>query len=143
MELCRLPPLPDGQLVVDRWTEPFWQACAKHRLTVPECLQCGLQRMPPTPFCPGCQGQTLRWVEVSGRGQIYSFTVVRRAIIAGMDTQIPYVPAVVSLQEYPAIRLISAVIDSDIANVGIGSAVTVAWRPGRDGRDLPFFELLL
>jgi uncharacterized OB-fold protein len=141
MERSRLPPLPDGELVVDRWTEPFWQSCAGQRLVVPECADCSLRRMPPTPFCPSCHGQAVRWIEVSGRGEIYSFTIVRRAIMAGMDQHIPYVPAVIAVREYPEIRLVSAVVDSDIAALRIGAPVTVVWHRDAGGHCLPLFTL--
>ena len=141
MERGRLPPLPEGRLAIDRWTEPFWRACTERRLTVAECPQCGTRRMPPTPFCPGCRGQQLRWLEVSGRGRIYTFTVVRRAILPGMQAHLPYAPAVISLEEYPQIRLISTVIDSDIAALQIDAPVSVSWHDDGDGQILPFFKL--
>jgi uncharacterized OB-fold protein len=141
MQKSRLPPLPGGHLAADRWTEPFWQYCAQRQLAVPECSNCALRRMPPTPFCPRCRGQTLRWIEVSGRGDIYAFTVVRRAIMPAMDAHIPYVPAVIALREYPELRLVSAVIDSDISALRTGAPVNVVWHEDAAGQTLPFFSL--
>lgn len=141
MELSQLPPLPDGTLITDRWTQEFWFACQRHQLCVPYCSQCSLHRMPPTPFCPSCLGRELSWRELSGRGVVFSYTVVRRAIPPAVEEQIPYVPAVIALQEHPDIKLISAIVDSDIERVCIGAEVSVVWRLDAAGQAIPFFEL--
>ena len=141
MELGRLPPLPEGILVTDRWTREFWVACQSHQLRVPGCSDCGLHRMPPTPFCPSCLGRELKWSNVSGRGIVFSYTVVRRAIPPAVDEQIPYVPAVIALEDCPDVKLVSAIIDSDIERVYIGASVSLVWRPDATGQALPFFEL--
>jgi len=141
MELSRQPPLPDGTLITDRWTQEFWSACQDHQLRVPYCSDCGLHRMPPTPFCPSCLGRELRWSDLSGHGIVFSYTVVRRAIPPAVEDQIPYVPAVIALQGCPDIKLISAIVDSDIERICIGAEVSVVWRPDAAGQALPFFEL--
>lgn len=142
MELSRQPPLPDGTLVTDRWTQDFWSACQGRQLRVPHCSACDLARMPPTPFCPGCLGRELNWRDVSGRGVVFSYTVVRRAIPPAREQDIPYVPAVIALQECPDIKLISAIVDSDIEQISIGADVSVIWRPDAAGQQLPFFQLI-
>ncbi len=52
--------LPGEQvrIAVNKDTEPFWQAAKEHRLVAPQCADCGAFRLPPTPFCPGCQSKS-------------------------------------------------------------------------------------
>jgi uncharacterized protein len=125
--IAKRPPISSVRLVTDRWTRPFWDAAADHRLVAPRCAECGRFRMPPTPFCPGCHSQVLEWPTLSGRGTIYSYTVVTRAIVPGTEDSIPYVPAVISLDGADETRLISNVVDVPIDCVHVGDAVSVVW----------------
>ena len=76
------PTLPSSivSLHADRWTAPFWEAARGHRLVAPRCMTCGAFRLPPAPFCWRCRAQDVEWVELSGRGTVYSFTVTRQAL---------------------------------------------------------------
>ena len=76
-----LPP-PDALFApeTDRWTEPFWRAAGEGRLVAPRCAKCGTFQMPPQPYCPECLSQEKDWVTLSGRGKLFSYTVMHRAI---------------------------------------------------------------
>ena len=78
-------------------TQPFWDGTAQHRLLLARCADCGHARMPPTPLCPCCQSQRIAWDDLSGRGEVYAYTIVERAILPDMDAHLPYVPAVITL----------------------------------------------
>ena len=67
--------------------------------------------MPPTPFCPICHSQVLLWEPLSGRGAVFSYTIVAHAILPEMQSHLPYVPAVISLEGADGVRLISNVVD--------------------------------
>ncbi len=116
-----------AQLHPDPWTEPFWLAAREHRLVAPRCKQCSAFRMPPSPFCWKCRAQSVDWVELSGRGSVYTYNVTRQALIPHLRPAVPYVIAVVELEGAPGARLISNVIDVDPAQVRIGLPVRVAW----------------
>jgi uncharacterized OB-fold protein len=139
--ISKRPPTGNFTLVSDVWTEPFWAAAREHRLVAPACADCGHFRMPPTPFCPVCQSQRIDWVTLSGRGSIYSYTIVERAIIPGMEEFLPYVPAVISFVDAGSARLISNIVDAPLKDLAVGRAVEVVWDDIEEDISLPRFVL--
>lgn len=127
MALARRPPPDLFKLAVNPWTQPFWDATRQHKLLLARCADCGHARMPPTPFCPRCQSQRVAWDELSGLGEVYSYTVVTRAIMPDMDAHLPYVPAVITLDGADGARLISNVVDVEVASLAVGMRVKVVW----------------
>lgn len=125
--IAKRPPAALFHLSTDHWTQPFWDAASQNRLVIPRCTDCGTHRMPPTPFCPACQSQSIHWVELSGRGKVYSYTVVSRAILPDMDDCLPYVPAVIELDGGGGTRLISNVVDVPVDVITVGAPVRVIW----------------
>lgn len=125
--IANFPPPELFQFATDSWTQPFWEAAREHRLTACQCASCGRFRMPPTPFCPNCRSQEVRWPTLSGRGTIFSFTVVERAILPSMAARIPYVPAVIEFEDAPGVRLISAVVGAPLGDIRIGGEVHAVW----------------
>ncbi len=128
-----------AHLAPDPWTEPFWLATREHRMVAPRCKQCSAFRMPPTPFCWKCRTQEVDWVELSGRGTVYTFNVTRQALVPFLRGAVPYVVAVIELEGAPGVRLISNVIDVDPALVRIGMPVRVAWDDIDDNVTIPRF----
>ena len=127
MAIAKRPPPELFKLSTNAWTQPFWDATARHELVAAQCADCGTFRMPPTPFCPCCQSQRIDWQTLSGRGEVYSYTIVERAILPGMDEHLPYVPAVITLDGAGGVRLISNVVDVELADIRVGMAVQVVW----------------
>lgn len=127
MALAKRPPPELFKLSTNSWTQPFWDATARHELVAAQCSDCGHFRLPPTPFCPCCRSQRITWVKLSGRGTVYAYTVVERAIMPGMDAHLPYVPAVIHLEGAGEARLISNVVDVDVAAIQVGMPVRVVW----------------
>ncbi|MGX9787776.1 Zn-ribbon domain-containing OB-fold protein [Mycobacterium sp. MMS18-G62] len=125
------------RIAVNKDTEPFWQAAKERRLVAPQCADCGTFRLPPTPFCPGCQSKTVNWVQLSGTATVYSYAVVHG--IPGMPDLI-VVPAVVDLPDAPGARLVSNIVDVAPTDVTIGMALHVDFSPIADGWLLPVFR---
>ncbi len=71
------------------WDE-FWEACRREMLVIQMCSDCGWFRHYPRPVCPKCQSWNAEWAEVSGRGTIWSWTVVHDAIDPAVAEKIPY-----------------------------------------------------
>jgi uncharacterized OB-fold protein len=133
MAIAKRPPPELFKLSTNAWTKPFWDATTRHVLVAAQCPDCGSFRMPPTPFCPCCQSQRISWTHLSGRGEVYSYTIVERAIMPGMGDHLPYVPAVITLEGAGGVRLISNVVDVDVTDVRVGMAVRVVWDDVADG----------
>jgi uncharacterized OB-fold protein len=125
----------------DVWTAPFWEAALEHRLVAQRCTGCGEFRMPPGPFCWNCQTQDAEWIDLPGTGTIYSFSITRQALIPQLADYVPYVVAVVDLDEAPGARLVSTVVDVDPDSVRIGDAVQVHWDDVHERTTVPRFRL--
>jgi uncharacterized OB-fold protein len=118
-------------------TEPFWAAAARGELVVPQCSACGLRFFVPEPACPRCFSDTWEYTTTSGRGTVYSVTVVHRTPGAGFET--PFALAIVDLDDGPA--LLTHVIGCDPAKVEIGMPVRVEFRRLTDEIVLPYFTV--
>src|SRR3546814_4134040 len=87
--------------------------------------------MPPTPFCPVCLSQTIHWPTLSGGATLYSYSVVTRAVVPGMDEYLPYAPAVVELDGGGGARLISNVAACTLDALHVGMRLAPRWRDDR------------
>lgn len=108
-------------------TGPFWQAAEKQRLEIPKCTACNKLIWYPKEQCPICTN-TLDWTRVSGKGEVAAFTIVRRPLLPDYGTWTPYVPALITLEEDPSIRIVSQLVDCDIENLSCDMAVEVVFR---------------
>jgi uncharacterized OB-fold protein len=122
-------------------TGPFWEAAARHRLVLPRCTTCGTFRLPPSPFCWKCRAQEVEWVDHDGAGTVYSFTVIRHAVIPQVRDALPLIAAVVELPGTGGCRLIGNVVDCEPQAVRIGAPVTLDWYDVREGTSIPVFRL--
>ena len=117
--------------------EPFWKGLAEGRLLVQRCGQCGTYRHPPNPICFKCRSFAHEFMPVSGKGHVYSFTVARHSVNASLDSQVPYIIALVDLDE--GVRMVSAIHRANATDVRIGLRVVCVIEPISSGFALPFF----
>ncbi|WP_433274282.1 Zn-ribbon domain-containing OB-fold protein [Actinosynnema sp. CS-041913] len=131
------PVLPTPQPVVNPDTAEFWKATAEGTLLGTRCGDCDAAIWYPRPICPFCHSSDTRWERFSGRGVVYSYSVVRRAAgeWAGVT---PYVLAYVELAEGP--RVMTNIVDCDVEQVRIGDAVEVVFEDTGNGSALPRFR---
>lgn len=122
-------PLPDQD------TEEFWKAAAEHRLIARRDAAGGVYHY-PRHRVPGTLEPSPGWDELTGRGTVYSFTVVHQAASRAFRDRVPYVVALVDLDEGP--RLMTNLV-ADPDDVRIGQRVRLAWR-SEDDVSLPVFE---
>jgi uncharacterized protein len=119
-------------------TAPYWQAAHAGELKLPCCQTCAKFHFYPRASCPHCGSANLDWRKVSGKGVVYSFTVVHRAPSKGFEELVPYAVAVVALDEGP--HLMTRLIDVPPQAVRIGLRVTVAFEKQDDETTLPVFR---
>jgi uncharacterized OB-fold protein len=125
--------------VPDETTAFYWNAARQGRLEVQRCARCGSHQFPPTIACPGCQSDDLVHSAMSGRGRVYSFTVVRQAFDAAFVEDLPYVVALVELEEDPGVRILSNIVGSPLDTIRVGMPVEVGFED-RAGVSLPVFR---
>jgi uncharacterized protein len=80
-------------------SRPFWDAAKQHKLQLQKCDACGKFVYYPRDRCPYCFADALKWAPASGRGTVYSYTVVRRS--SSRKFMDPYILAIVELEEGP------------------------------------------
>jgi len=124
--------------MADTTTLPWWQAAAEHRLVVQRCSACGHTRLPPAPVCSECRSDDAQWQEVSGRGEVYTYTLVHRPIAA--EQTLPYVIAVIALEGAGGVRMISNLVGVEPEAVHIGMAVEVVWEDMSEDLAIPRFK---
>lgn len=120
----------------DRDTAEFWAAQDAHELKFQRCTKCQAVRYPVGPLCPECHSFDFAWVASSGRGVIYSYTVVRHQTHPAFPA--PYTVLLVELEEGP--RVIAQLRAPEGAAFGIGTRVRVAWED-HPRQSLPVFTI--
>lgn len=129
--MTRPVPVPDPD------TEPFWTAAARHELRLPHCVPCDRLLYPPTPRCRRCHQQVTTWRTVVGRGTLHGWTVVRAALVPGIDP--PYLVAEIELAEQPGLLMASNVVGAQDVELRVGMEMTLTWLDIEDRVGLPQF----
>jgi uncharacterized OB-fold protein len=129
----RPAPIPDAE------SAPFWAATLEGRLLVQRCIVCGHAQLYGRAVCMNCHSSQLEWVAASGRGSIYSRTIIRQNPSRSFRHMIPFVVALVDLDEGP--RVMTNVTGTDPEAITIGARVKVVFEPVSDDAALPLFEL--
>jgi uncharacterized OB-fold protein len=122
-----MKPLPQPNAVTQR----FWSSCAADRFVFQHCRKCGHRQFPPRLACTRCHSADLDWREATGRGTVYSCTVVHRAPLDAFKADVPYVIAIVELEE--GVRAMVNVRVPDPASVTIGMPIEIFFESTADG----------
>jgi uncharacterized OB-fold protein len=123
-------PLPGA----DDVTAPYWKAAAEGRLLIQECATCGHRQWYPRALCTECGGDP-DWLECSGRGAVHTFTIVRQMGMRPFRDELPYVIAMVELEEGPLV--FGNVTGCDVDDVAIGMQVEVWFTKADDEIGIP------
>ncbi len=114
----------------------FWTSGEDGRLRFLRCQGCGYYLHPPLPRCPACGGTDLEPEPVSGRGEVFSFTVNHQSWDGSSE---PYAIALVALPEQEGLRLTTNIVGCPVEEVHIGMPVQVHFEH-RDPVWFPLFE---
>lgn len=134
----RPKPLP----AIDDLSQPFWAGAKRHQLMLQRCKDCGYFNHPPRSACDACQSQQLDFEPMSGKGTIYSFTVMHQPNIAGFEDEIPYLNILVELEEQPKLFMVSNLSMADQDAVKIGAPVEVFFEDADAEVSLPRFRVV-
>jgi uncharacterized protein len=128
----KLIPVPTAE------TAEFWAGCKRGELRLQRCADCGQYQFPPQTFCRHCSGNNLRWVTVSGRGKVLSYTIVHWSPNPAYAADAPYSLGLIQLDEGP--RMLSNIVGCLPGEVRIGMAVAVLFEPCGPDIILPKFK---
>lgn len=122
--------------------KPFWEAAAQNKLVMQRCRDCNAWVWTPRPLCNECGSTEIQWTPMSGKGEVYSFTVIRqvvgRAASKAFEPDVPYVVAWVDLDEGP--RMITNIVGCPIEDVKLGMQVSVVFEQASKDIWLPKFK---
>jgi hypothetical protein len=128
-------PLP----VVNEGNRPFWDGANEGRLRMQRCERCRHIRYPIQPHCPKCLATDTEWIDLSGKGEVFSKIVYQRAFHPAFADDVPYNVVLIQLQEGP--RMFSNVVGSPTDEITVGAAVSVVFEEAADGVAIPRFRL--
>lgn len=107
-------PLP----AMDRDSRPWWEALARHELTLQRCDRCSAWRWPARAICNRCSSFESTWTPVSGRGDVVSWVVNRHAFTA--DFESPYAVLTVRLAEQRDVAMLGSYVGAlDALRIGL------------------------
>jgi uncharacterized OB-fold protein len=117
-------PLPD---VEDPLTGEFFAAAARHELSIPRCDACDRWIWYPEPACPSCGAPPI-WTATSGHARLFSWAVVQRPFLPAFAEMVPFVTALVSLEEAPEVRIVTSIVAVDPHTLEADLPLTVTFR---------------
>jgi uncharacterized protein len=127
--------------VADLETAPYWEGTKNGKLLIKECHACGRAFFYPRSHCPRCWSTDTAWREANGSGTVYTFTIVFQNDLPPFRDRLPYVVAVVELDE--GVRMTSNIEGIAPEEVRCGLPVRVAFREEARGEDtvaIPVFR---
>ena len=131
-EYKRPLPLPDEE------TADYWEGARRHQLIIRRCQDCQYYIHYPKARCPRCRSANVSGSPVSGRGRIYSYSIVHVALAPGFDP--PYAVVLVELDEQSDVRILTNLVDCPLDEVRIGMPVEVVYHDVTPETTLPQFR---
>ena len=122
----------------DSITQPYWDGVALRQVRLQHCNECTYAWHPPTPICPNCHSIHHTWRQIIGGGSLYSFTVAHHPVHPAVTDKVPYLIALVNLDEGP--RVVSSLRDCEPLAAYIGMRLTLIFEEIAPGVLLPQFR---
>ena len=132
------PPVPPPRPVLEGTTAAFYDFCRRGELRFQRCSTCGAWRHPPRVRCAVCGSPRWSWERSSGRGQVFTWTVVHQALHPAFAEAVPY--AVIVVETGEGVRLASGLRGAPPDALRLGLAVAVDFEPVDDELTLPVFR---
>ena len=134
VDVAPIVPVPDAL------TSFFWEGASQKRLLIQRCTDCGFYMHFPRPCCKKCLSFDLKPSEVSGRGTVYSFTVGMHPFHPWLAQRIPYLLAVVELEEQRNLKMVTNLVECTEDEVHCDMDVEVTYEQLSDEIWLPVFR---
>jgi len=115
---------------------PHWNGAQSRKLMVQRCNACTRYVFIPRRVCPHCLADALQWVQSSGRGKIYSYTIIHRA--PDPSFQVPYCAAIVELEE--GWHMMTNIVGAEMSAIAVDLPVVVDYLDVGE-MTLPVFKL--
>ncbi|MEM2883742.1 MAG: Zn-ribbon domain-containing OB-fold protein [Nitrososphaerales archaeon] len=120
--------------------KPFWDGLRRRELLIQRCKKCGEYQWYARANCIHCGSRELEWVKSSGKGKIYSYTVINMVVGNSpiFNKELPYAVALVELDEGP--RMYAMMTDCYLSDVKIDIPVEVVFKDVAPDLTIPMFR---
>jgi len=132
-----VPPKP--WLIPAEHSRFYWEAAHEQKLMIQRCDDCSTYIHPPMPICATCHSWNVTPQQISGKGTVYSFTVVRHLFHPGFADVMPYTLALVELAEQADLRVLTHIVQCDHEDISINMEVEVVFE-NRGNHSVPQFR---
>ena len=131
-----LPGMPE----ITNLNRPFWEATKRHELMIQRCKSCGEYQWYPRANCIHCGSMDIEWVKVSGKGSVYSYTIIWQVIGNSplYNLEIPFAVGLIELDEGP--RMYARIIGCEVTDVKVGMKVEVDFKDLTSEISIPVFR---
>ncbi len=124
--------------VVNPWARPFWDGTREEKLMLQKCSDCAKFIFYPRIVCPHCFSDNLEWARSSGKGTVYSYTVVENNAPSFFQDEMPYVVALIRLEE--GVQMMSNIVSCEPSEVYCDMPVEVTFDKVSEEFTLPKFR---
>jgi uncharacterized protein len=125
--------LPDGLPAPgtgpDGLAEPYWQGTREGKLRIQKCDGCGAWQWGPEWICHRCHSFNLKWVDIQGKGRIYSYERPHHPVHSALNGHGPYVVVLVELPDYDNVRMVGNLLGDPLQIIDIGAPVEAVFEP--------------
>ena len=122
---------------IDWESRAYWEGAGRGELVLQRCRACQVVQHRPRGFCVSCLSDDIEHFVASGRGEVYTYSIVRQNQMPQFRNALPYVVAYVQLEEGP--QLLTNIVDCDPDTVSIGMSVRVDFVSTEGGLGVPRF----
>lgn len=121
-------------------TAPYWSAALEGTLKIQHCAACARHQFYPRRFCTQCLSEDIEWVQASGFGRVYTYTVCHVAGHPAFETRVPYAIGMIELDE--GVRMLAGIVGSELDRLSVGARVQVCFERASTEIALPMFRLI-
>lgn len=118
----------------------YWEKCKQHELWMRYCNRCQQPYFYPRDVCPMCGSRDVTWRQMSGRGRIHTFAIVHRPPTPAFADDVPFVTAIVELDEGPRMMTNILMADPTPEKLRVGMPVEVVFEDITEEISLPKFR---
>lgn len=119
-------------------TEEYWAGCRQHVLRLQHCQDCGQRQFYPRIICSQCMSRKLEWISASGAAELVSYSICHRPVSKAYSDDVPYVIALVKLEEGPT--MMTNVVQCPHDQLAVGMDLTVTFQDWSEEISMPMFR---
>ena len=131
------PYLPLTYVPGDPLNDEFWKAAEGRKLAVQRCRSCETFRHPPTPLCATCHSFDWEFAPVSGKGTVFTYTIVYHPLMPSLAEYTPFNITGVEFPDAPGVRFITNLVGTPPEKIHVGMAVEVIFEEVAEGKVIP------